>query len=253
MRFSILSSGSKQNCFYIETEKSAILIDSGISYKMLDKFLEMIQRHPSKIKGLFITHEHLDHTRGLCSIARNLSLPVYMNEKSKSAIKLQIHNHKNLMADEAIEMDDLVISPFCVNHDAANTYGFKITHQQKSLFIASDIGSFDEKMVERSASCDAIAIESNYDPGMLENSFYPDYLKERIAGQNGHLSNEDAITFLRKSLSNKTRNVFFLHLSENNNSPSLVSKMIQKNLASTYPHVGFTISHREKPTPLIEI
>lgn len=253
MKFSILSSGSKQNCFYIESENSAVLIDIGISYKVLLDFLYNVGGSFLKIKALFITHEHKDHVRGLKSFIKKCKVPVYINEISKQNLGFDLPNHCNLKNDEIISIGKLEICPFNVSHDAGNTYGYKIRENGRSIFLASDIGSFDERIINICKDSHAIAIESNYDMEMLRNSFYPDYLKKRIHGNNGHLSNNEALEFIKKTASSNTKNVFFLHISENNNSIAKIEEYIRDILMPHHPDVKFHISHREKPTPLINL
>lgn len=254
MKFSILSSGSKQNCFYVESGDTAILIDIGIPFGVLTDFLREAGGSLEKIKALFITHEHWDHIQGLRSFLKNTrNIPVYMEEFSRKSARLKLPDHRQIIHDEPVGLDGLTVVPFQVSHDAANTFGFAVKEGDSALVLASDIGSYDAETLKYFKNARAIAIESNYDQEMLKMSHYPAYLKRRIHGKNGHLSNGDAVEFLSKTVTRHTRNVFFLHLSENNNSVSIVEKLIDSHLALRYPGVRFHISSREKPMSLIEL
>jgi phosphoribosyl 1,2-cyclic phosphodiesterase len=253
MKFSILSSGSKQNCFYIESEGSAILIDIGLHYNVMREFLDSVGGAVSKIQALFVTHEHWDHIQGIRSFLKNSRIPVYMDEESRKTARLKLPDHRPVIHGETVEVGDLKVRPFQVSHDAVHTYGYEVSSGGVTLALASDIGSYDDEILPYFRNAHAIAIESNYDPEMLKNSHYPAYLKRRINGKNGHLSNDDAVEFLAKTLSKRTKNVFFLHLSENNNTRTIVENMIDSHLSLRYPGVRFHISSREKPTSLVEL
>lgn len=253
MHFSILSSGSKQNCFHIESGENSILIDIGITWSKAQRFVSELGCLSKPVDALFVTHEHLDHIRGIKGFSRQCPAPVYMDEASRDSLKLRLKLHEHLNEGEWVKVGVLKILPFRVNHDAVNTFGYIVEDGQRRLFLASDIGSFDERIIRLASGSHAVAIESNYDEEMLSNSFYPDALKKRIFGKNGHLSNRGAEKFLERVINPKTRHVFFLHLSENNNRIDLVERMIDQSLQSRYPEVGFHISRRESPIGPFEI
>lgn len=253
MKFSILSSGSKQNCFYVESGGSAILIDIGLHFSVMKEHLASVGGDVSRIRALFVTHEHWDHIQGIRSFMKNLPVPVYMDEASRKSARLKMTDHRPISHGEEVAVGEFSVLPFQVSHDAANTYGYRIRAGNSCLAMASDIGSYDDEILEYFRDAGAIAIESNYDIEMLKKSHYPAYLKRRIHGKNGHLSNDDAAEFLEKALSERTKNVFFLHLSENNNSRAIVENMIDGHFSLRYPGVRFHVSFREKPTSLIEL
>ncbi|HEY3377243.1 MAG TPA: hypothetical protein VGL77_07075, partial [Armatimonadota bacterium] len=147
----------------------------------------------------------------------------------------------------------IAVQPFPVRHDAQNTFGFLISTRDRTLFHASDIGSYSAETLTRCQHAHAIAIESNYDPMTLQHNAYPSFLKARISGPDGHLSNPDAVQFLLHAISETTTNVFMLHLSENSNSRQLVSQQIRTNLQPVHQHIQYHISNRDSSLPLIEI
>jgi phosphoribosyl 1,2-cyclic phosphodiesterase len=253
MRFCSLSSGSKQNCFYIESGNEAILIDAGIAYKRLLSYLEMIGRQATQIKAIFITHEHGDHVRGLKRIAASIGVPVYIHSESRESLNFELENWRELIDGVAILFGGIEILPFEVTHDAINTFGFMVSDGDKNIFLASDVGMYDDKLIEFGKSADLVAIEANYDPEMLRTSMYHYALKKRIQGNNGHLSNNDSVGFLDTIMNGRTKNVVFLHLSENNNHPNLLRNLVMEELREKHSEVKFWIAGREKPTELIDV
>jgi phosphoribosyl 1,2-cyclic phosphodiesterase len=255
MKFCCLSSGSKQNAFYIETDATAILVDAGIPYRKLIRFIEEIGRDISNVEAVFVTHEHLDHVRALDKIVEKRRIPLFIHEESWLSLQYPVHARdlRHIVDGKPIEWKDLVVTPFAVSHDAAHTLGFRITHKGRALFMATDIGSFTDEILELSKGANMIAIESNYDHQMLIDSFYPLALKKRIAGKNGHLSNRGSYEFLLKTITPETKNVYFLHLSENNNHPSHIEQLIADELTKRFRHVDFHIADRESPGELIDV
>ncbi|NPV00580.1 MAG: MBL fold metallo-hydrolase [Brevinematales bacterium] len=253
IKFISLSSGSKQNCFYIESEGSSLLIDAGISYSMLRDFLAGIGRDPHDIGTILITHEHSDHVRGLRSILRNLKIPVFINKKSWMKLGISEGTFYPLEEGKTLKWKDLRIMPFQVPHDAVNTFGFVIRRENRGIFFASDIGSYDPSIAALAKEANLIAVESNYDPEMLSNSVYPKFLRDRIAHSHGHLSNPDAASFIRETAGMFTEQVCFLHMSENNNRLEIIQDGIERDLAPFYGDLQFHIAVRENPIPPIEI
>ncbi|MGA2142279.1 MAG: MBL fold metallo-hydrolase [Brevinematales bacterium] len=257
MKFCILSSGSKSNCFYIESDNTAILIDIGMSYRSLVKSLAQVGRDFSGIRALFITHEHSDHTKGLASFIKGCGhpgIPVFINSKSRLFLDIELTGHEELSHGKIVNVGGgLAVLPLALSHDAANTFGFKITDSVSSLFLASDTGCFDSAILDKARGSQAIAIESNHDAGMLRVSEYPAYLKKRIGGRFGHLSNDSAARFIEQAATDSTRHVFFLHLSQNNNSPGIVEALIKDRLSVRFPSASFHIAGQGNPPELIDL
>ncbi len=253
MKFAPLSSGSCQNCYYIESGESAILIDMGLSYARLAEFIALTGGDMSRVKALFVTHEHWDHIKGLRSFVKNLDVPVFLHESSRREARLKLQNHCELRAGRPETVDGLEVLPFPVSHDARNTFGFRIQADGRTLFLAADMGVADGVAVEHARNAHVIAVESNYDPQMLQRSPYPAHLKRRIRGPEGHLSNPESADFLSKTISWNTHQVFMLHLSENNNSRETVSKMVNEKLAGQYPLVGFHVTYRDRPMEMTAV
>ncbi len=253
MKFCILSSGSEKNCFYIESGSSSILIDMGISLKALLDHLSILNIDFPAIKALFITHEHTDHIRGLRTFVKSADKPVFINSQSRLFLDFNMTAFKELLHDNPVKIGGMIVTPVRLSHDAANTFGFRIADDSADIFLASDIGKFDEVTISYARGCSAIAIESNHDREMLRKSYYPEKLKKRISGGSGHLSNDQAAEFIELTASDRTKNVFFLHISENNNSPVIINEIIKNRLGRKFPNIAFHISDRDSPSRLIEI
>ncbi len=210
MRFCIFSSGSKQNCFFVESEQAAVLIDLGLSFRALRASLAACGRGIEDVNALLISHEHSDHVRGVPMLAKHTKLPIYLHPDSRAQLACSLPCVRTLHAHVPVLIGDLLIQPFPVSHDAVNTFGFRITHAGRSLFLASDLGTFSEEICTLASGCQAIAIESNYDPLALRQCGYPAFLQARISGPQGHLSNDDAVRFLTMTIGSDTTAAFSL-------------------------------------------
>ncbi|MBP2134543.1 phosphoribosyl 1,2-cyclic phosphodiesterase [Methanomicrobium sp. W14] len=224
MKVTVLASGSKGNCTYIEGESGALLIDAGLSAKETLRRLSLAGGKEELIKGILVTHEHSDHIKGLDVLARKLDVPVMGTQgtlwefedkrKSDRYIEMQVCRPK-----ESFEKDDFSITPFSTYHDACDPCGFCISENGSKLGFCTDTGHITGKMAEYLCCCSAVVLESNHCPVMLENGPYPRFLKERIRDVNrGHLSNDAASEFISKNCCDIGRFVL-AHLSEENNTP----------------------------------
>lgn len=218
-----IASGSNGNCYYIGNQTDAILIDAGISTKQI--LLRMKERdlNPTKIKALFITHEHSDHMRGARVFGKKLQIPVYMTAKTYNG------SYKNLRPDyprffspeQTIDVGDFTIYPVLKKHDAAEPCSFRIEYQKQNVGVFTDIGEACNNVKTHLQLCDSLFLESNYDEKMLWEGNYPWHLKKRVASEVGHLSNVQAFELLNQHAGNQLQCVFLSHLSKENNSPEI--------------------------------
>ncbi|MGL5954986.1 MAG: MBL fold metallo-hydrolase, partial [Brevinema sp.] len=244
MHCASLISGSKANSFYVETEHHSLLIDAGLSLPKLESAFAKLRLDHRKICGILITHEHEDHIRHLKRIAHALKLPVYITEESLKKSGLSLQDYHIIKAGDEFCFGDIHVDTFQVLHDAEMCLGFVFHHQGKKLFFASDIGSFDQRILNKAENADFIGIEANYEPSMLAQCLYPQHLKERISSGSGHLSNPQASRFIKESMGTHTKNVMFLHISENSNCTSHIEKMIDRDLHHMAPEIHFRITNR---------
>ena len=234
MRFVSIASGSSGNCIYAGTENSHVLIDAGISAKRIEKGLFELGLKPSELNGICITHEHTDHTKGLGVLARRYGIPIYATEgtlyeirNTKSLGEFDTSLLKPLRPDVKLCLGDMEILPFHIDHDAADPVAYRIQAEQKSVAVATDLGHYDQYIIDHLLDLDAVLLESNHDLRMLQTGPYPYYLKRRIMGDYGHLSNENAGRLLNCILNDKMKHVLLGHLSKENNLPELAFETVR--------------------------
>lgn len=255
MELAALSSGSSGNCFYVGNEKSAVLIDVGISAKQVINRLLQINGNPEKIKAIFITHEHTDHICGADVLARKLKIPIFA---TKATLKNRfICSEKNLLKEieknSTTKIDELKIQAFSKFHSAADPVSYTI-HEKKKVSVITDAGIACENICSHISNCDSLFIESNHDELLLENGPYPYYLKKWIKSDGGHLSNKDAALCIIKHASPKLQKIILSHLSKTNNTPDLAFQTF-KEIISTRKNFSpeIIVSHREHPTQMFTI
>jgi phosphoribosyl 1,2-cyclic phosphodiesterase len=222
MKISALASGSSGNCFYVKEGDSAILIDAGISCRQILERLAILRQNPEDIRAIFVTHEHSDHTRGVDVLARNFEIPVYatsgtINNSFLCSDDNLINRIKN---DETLRVGRMEIEAFSKSHDAADPISLRVRNG-KTVSVITDIGYASKEVCESVSDSDFLVIESNHDINMLENGPYPYFLKKRIMGDRGHLSNLNSGLCVLEHGTRKLKNVMLAHLSEINNTQNL--------------------------------
>ena len=220
MQFTTLKSSSKGNCTLISSGNTHILVDIGCTLKYLKQALAEFSLTPVDINALLITHDHTDHICGLGTYARKFSTPVYASKEVWETLPKEIIsvNQKNIFAG-SLTIEKMVLDFFPLSHDAAATHGFAISDGRHKMVMATDTGFATPAMLLALKDADAIIIEANYSPGMLNYGPYPAFLKRRISGNRGHLSNIQAGECLKQGIGPKTQAVLLAHLSETNNDP----------------------------------
>ena len=257
MKFCSIASGSSGNCLYAGSSAASVLIDAGISGRRIEEGLNAIDQTTQDIDGILVTHEHSDHIRGLGVLARRYGIPLYATRGTIDAVadmpsvgRIPEDLLREIRADEAFQIGDLFIRPFRISHDAAEPVGFRIEHDGASLAVATDMGCFDDYTVGNLKGPDVLLIESNHDVRMLEAGRYPYYLKRRILGEKGHLSNESAGHLLVRTLHDKIRHIYLGHLSRENNYEELAYETVCEEITMgdcpyTSKDFPITIAHRD--------
>lgn len=233
IKFCSLSSGSSGNCQYIETDRTKILIDSGFSGKKIESLLLSIDVDPKEIDYILVTHEHIDHVRGVGVLSRRYDIPIFANEKTwiameKSIGKIDEKNIRFFQSEKAFELEDLGVYPFRVFHDAAEPVGYSFYYKRNKISIMTDTGWVNDNMKKAIKGSSLYLIESNHDIQMLKEGSYPWPLKKRILSTKGHLSNMDAARVLTEVLGGNGEIVLLGHLSKENNIPKLAYDTVRK-------------------------
>lgn len=261
MKFCSLYSGSSGNCIFVASDNAKVLIDAGLPGKKIDEALKHIGEEPGSIDGIFITHEHSDHIKGVGVLSRKYDIPIYANDKTwavmeKNIGKIKEHNIRIMDRRSSIAIKDLEIRSFNIPHDAIAPVGYTVSSGGKNASVVTDFGVFTEEIRDNIIDSDIILLESNHDINMLRMGPYPYNLKLRVLGENGHLSNEDcgnAIVSLIKS--DKKKQIMLGHLSGTNNHPDLAYQTVVDVLSANGIRPGddvtLQLASRHNPSEII--
>lgn len=226
MVFCPLYSSSSGNSTFIATQSTAILVDAGVNALKIHEALTEIGASFSDIKAVIITHEHIDHIKGIGVIARRYGIPIIANHGTWEAIIGQgkagdIPFGKRIYFEHntTFYVGDIAVTPFETQHDAMSSVGYCIEHETSKISIISDTGTVSKIMKSHIAGSDLLMIEFNYDEHMLKNGKYPQFLKKRILSNRGHLSNADAAEIVTYAAMQGCRKFVLSHLSRDNNTP----------------------------------
>ncbi len=232
MRFLTLASSSKGNAACVIGSNGAWLVDCGISKKAVETGLSAAPGALDSLRGIFISHEHADHVRGLGPFLRRHPMPCYASRGTLRALldgrlgKVDEGLFHELPVD-GLSLGDWSVDRLTLSHDAAEPTGFVFHEDDSKLAMLTDTGELDDRLLDAIADSDLIYIEANHDPDMLRNGPYPAMLKRRIASAYGHLSNAQCATALRQILSPRTRQVVLAHLSQHNNTPQEAARAVR--------------------------
>ncbi len=225
MEVCALSSGSSGNCFLINQGKSSILIDAGISCKKIEERMNSLGKKVESIKGIFVTHEHSDHVKGIDVFARKYGVPVFATKKLIEnkflCSKEELLN--NIKKEDSTALGSMEIISFPKVHRAIEPIGFTVLDKKsgKRVSVITDAGHICPSIAEQVSDSNILFLESNHDPEMLENGPYPYFLKKWIKGDDGHLSNSQSIEGVIENAKSKLKYLTLCHLSEHNNSPEI--------------------------------
>ena len=259
MKFIPLFSGSSGNSSYLEVGSTRLLIDAGMTGKAITEALCRISVSPEKLSGILVTHDHIDHTRGVGILSRKYDLPVYANAGTLKAMEpitkeLAYSNTRLFQTDEDFYIGDINILPFKTPHDAAESVGFVFTAGEKKLTYMTDIGCMRESMLERAAGSGLVFIESNHDIEMLKRGPYPYPLKQRILSEHGHLSNENCGRALVKLYETGVRFAVLGHLSKENNTEYEAYNTVCRVLEdANIPDMRIVVAKRSEITGIFEL
>lgn len=251
MKVSLLASGSKGNSLLISCTSGHLLIDAGLSAREIVRRLELIGVAPEELNAIFVTHEHVDHVRGLGVLSRRYRLPVYLHHATAAALTDNQRPASLVEFETGMEVGvaDLAVKAFTVTHDAEAPVGFTVTGPFGKLGIATDLGIATRLVAEELSNCRCLVLEANHDEALLRDGPYPWPLKQRIRGNHGHLSNVASADLLGKLCWDGLEAVFLAHLSETNNHPDLAATAAREILGrQTCCQPALLVGRQDRPT-----
>jgi phosphoribosyl 1,2-cyclic phosphodiesterase len=234
-----LQSGSNGNCVYIEAEGVKLLFDAGISGRQAEQRLADLGRDIREVDALIISHDHADHLRCAGVFQRKYGLPLYVTPPTLEAGMAQnlgrLGDIRFFQAGATLHFGAASVETIRTPHDGADGVAFVVQARRRRLGILTDLGHLFEGLAETMATLDAVFLESNFDPEMLERGGYPDFLKRRIRGPRGHISNGEAAGLLHTAAPDRLQWACLAHLSEQNNDPALARETHRRKLADRFP------------------
>ena len=262
IKFCSLSSGSSGNCQYIETDNLKILVDGGFSGKKIEGLLSSIGVSANELDGIFVTHEHVDHVRGVGVLSRRYDLPIFANENTWTAMektigKISSKNTKVFISEKDLDLKDITVHPVKVFHDAMEPVGYVIYYKNKKISIITDTGWVNDRMKDKIKDSDLYLMESNHDVDMLRQGSYPWALKQRVLSTRGHLSNDDAGKVLGEVISGNGEIILLGHLSGENNLPDLAHRTVKNSMTKLGLNVDkdltLDITYRDRVTKVYNL
>ncbi|MFD3000652.1 MBL fold metallo-hydrolase [Pontibacter toksunensis] len=246
-----LNSGSNGNCYYIGNGKEAVLVDAGISCRETEKRMKRLGLSMSKVKAIFVSHEHSDHIRGIPVLAKKYQLPVFITPGTLQGCRLDFNGVTvcSFQAHEPVQIGSLSVTAFPKFHDAADPHSFIVGYKGIKIGIFTDIGAPCDQLISHFVKCHAAFLEANYDEEMLDRGHYPYYLKRRIKGGRGHLSNRQALALFAAYKPSFMSHVLLSHLSKDNNCPHLVKELFTTHADGT----EVIVASRFEETPVYNI
>ena len=256
MRFEVLSSGSKGNTTYIETNSTKIIIDMGNSCKYVVEKLNLLGIDPNDIDAIMLTHIHTDHINGLKTFLKKYNIKVYLASSMLNYLPF-ISNY--FIIDDSIDslvIGDINIDVIRTSHDVEDSFGYVVNNLDKSVVYITDTGYINQRYFDLLKNRNAYVFESNHDVEMLTNGRYPFELRQRILSDKGHLSNYDSAKYLASFIGDNTKYIILAHLSEENNTVSLAHNTLITRLDKSkidYSDIKIVEALQNKETDFIEL
>ncbi len=227
--FCPLASGSKGNALYFGSPKAKILIDSGISLKELTDRLGKIGVEVGDLDAILVTHEHIDHIRGLSTLCKKWNIPIFANlETAKAIVSVATHTpkFKIFSTGDSFQFSDVKIHPFSIPHDAIDPVAFTLQVDSLKVGVCADLGFASTLVVHQLQNCDYLYLEANHEPSMVHACSRPMVYKQRVLSRQGHLSNEDSAQVILSVHHDKLKHVYLAHLSSECNTPEVALKTV---------------------------
>lgn len=230
MEITTFASGSKGNCTFVSAENSNILIDAGISFAKIKKYLNELNVEPEQLKGVFITHEHSDHVKGLLTMLKRTELPVYapalVAKNLRSMLPCYADRICTIPVRQPIKVEGVTVTAFETPHDTPQSVGYRVDQGSESFSLCTDLGHITDEVLDHITYSGSALIESNHDVTRLRLSSYPKYLQERILSNRGHLSNEACARMAVWLAEHDTKQFVLGHISQESNTPRMAMTVV---------------------------
>lgn len=235
-----INSGSNGNCYFISNGKDAVLIDAGLSCRETEIRMKKMGLDITKVRAIFITHEHADHTKGAKLLSSRYNITAYLNHQThyKSHLKFKPELYRRIEHGEVIDVNGISITGFSKIHDAIDPISFVVSYAGITVGVFTDIGSVCNNLKQYMSQCHAAYLEANYDEEMLDKGGYPLRLKDRIRGGLGHISNKQALDLFLAHKPEHMTHVFLSHLSRDNNDPELALQLFKQHAGDVQVHIA---------------
>jgi phosphoribosyl 1,2-cyclic phosphodiesterase len=263
MKLCSIASGSSGNCIYVGSQNTNLLVDAGISAKRIENGLNGIDIMPDTIQGILITHEHSDHVSGLGILARRYHIPIYATYETACAIDrikslgdIPSELYRYVTPNEIFMINDICVNPFSTSHDAAKPVCYTMQSEGHKVGVATDLGKYDDYIVSVLEGSELLFVEANHDVNMLMVGKYPYYLKQRILGDRGHLSNDTSADLISRLIHPRLQHIFLAHLSKENNYEELAYETVCCELSNrgiSFSAKEVSVAHREQPSRMVMI
>lgn len=255
MKVCVLSSGSKGNSTLVITDKVKILIDLGTTTSYVEAALNNLNVDVKEISHILITHSHVDHIKGLKVFIKRYNPVILVTEDMKNVLEKELGNFRyEYYEDKKAIIGDLTVNVIKTSHDAEESIGFVLTNNNSSIVYITDTGYINQKYFKILSNNNLYVLESNHDIKMLMDGPYPYYLKQRVQGDKGHLSNKQASDYLCKFIGDNTRKIVFAHISEHNNSYEKVIETFNEELSKNdMKFDDVLIAKQNEATEVIEV
>jgi len=224
-----LASGSNGNCYYIGTEKEAVLVDAGISRRQVMKRMKEMKLDITKVKAVFISHEHSDHIKGLRVLCDMHNIDAYLTNDTLHKAHRNYHPQCAHVFEpgDTVQVGAFKVHTFAKQHDAIEPCSFRVEVKEQNIGVMTDLGEACDHVKKHLQACDHVFLESNYDEQLLEEGPYPYYLKQRVKSGKGHLSNRQAVELVEALPNDKLKTIFLSHISADNNRVELAMKAFE--------------------------
>lgn len=233
IKFHTIFSGSSGNAVLLSDGKTTLLIDCGVSGKQIAASLFDLGISPEEISYVLVTHEHVDHTKGVGIFSRRYNIPIIASAGTWSKMDIGSIDDDNVISFDTFkpfELQGIIITPFEIPHDAAMPTGYRFDINNQSFAVATDMGHITDSAKNALTDCEYVVLEANYDRIMLKNGSYPYHLKQRINGKYGHMCNDDTAIMAEFLVKNNTKHIALGHLSNENNTPETAFETVAKHL-----------------------